>query len=131
MATIELIVGPMFSGKSTELLRRCSTYKAIGKKVLVINSILDTRCGSEIQTHSKQTYSAIKVNTLREVSFDTVPHVIAIDEAQFFPDLEYFVKAYEKYNIVILIAGLDGDYKRNFFGHILKLVPIADAITKL
>ena len=131
MATIELIIGPMFSGKSTELMRRCSTYKAIGRNVCIINSKLDTRCGQEIQTHSLQTHSAIKVHALCEIEFSVVPDVVAIDEAQFFDDLEYFVSSLEKYNIVILIAGLDGDYKRRFFGHILKIVPIADSITKL
>ena len=42
--SIEIIVGPMFSGKSTELIRRCNNYEAIGFNVLIINHVLDTRC---------------------------------------------------------------------------------------
>ena len=49
---IEVILGPMFSGKSTELIRRTSCYKAIGKSVLRINHLNDTRTDDNIQTHS-------------------------------------------------------------------------------
>lgn len=137
MAQIEIIIGPMYSGKSTELIRRCNNYEAIDKNVLIINHSLDTRCSKNlVQTHNKTTKTAVKTNSLVEyfnnhketlVSFD----VIAIDEAQFFEDLFDFVKIVEIYNIVLIIAGLDGDCFRKPFGQILQCIPYANSVIKL
>ena len=135
--SIEIIVGPMFSGKSTELIRRCNNYEAIGFNVLIINHVLDTRCEpNSVQTHSKNKKQAIKCESLmefyrmNELFFNKV-NVIAIDESQFFNDLLEFVKHVEYKNIILLIAGLDGDCKRKPFGDILSCIPYCDKITKL
>ena len=45
---LELIVGPMFSGKSTELIRQISRYKIAGRKVLTITHSSDNRYGEKI-----------------------------------------------------------------------------------
>ena len=134
MSRIEIIVGSMFSGKSTELIRRCHRYECIGEKVLIINSILDTRCkNNEIQTHNNQTHNAIKVDKLLHINDNIIINsdVIGIDEAQFFEDLPSFLIKIEKFNKIIIIAGLDGDFNRNAFGKILECIPLADNITKL
>jgi thymidine kinase len=135
MAQIEIIIGPMFSGKSTEVIRRCRNYEAIDKKVLIFNHSLDTRCECNmIKTHSKSTKTAVKTDSLITFienenikDFD----VIAIDEAQFFSDLFDFVKKIEHFDIVLIIAGLDGDCFRNPFGQILQCIPYANDVTKL
>lgn len=131
MAQIEIILGPMFSGKSTELIRRCNNYEAIDKKVLIFNHSLDSRCENKVQTHNKTSKNAVKTNSLmlykRYIDYD----VIAIDEAQFFEDLLDFVKYVEKYNIVLIIAGLDGDCFRKPFGQILYCIPYANEVVKL
>jgi hypothetical protein len=58
--------------------------------------------------------------------------VIGIDEAQFFCDLkQYVIKWCEEYNKNITVIGLDGDFKRNVFGHILDLIPVCDNFYKL
>lgn len=134
MSRIEIIVGSMFSGKSTELIRRCHRYECIGQKVLIINSILDTRCNNnEIQTHNNQTHNAIKVDKLLHINDDIVINsdVIGIDEAQFFEDLPDFLIKIEQFNKIIIVAGLDGDFNRKVFGKILECIPLADNITKL
>lgn len=132
MARVELIVGSMFSGKSTELIRRCSRYEAIGKTVQIINHELDTRCKSdEISTHSNARHDAIKTHNLMDIDLLPIPHVVGIDEAQFFPDLHKFVTYMEQFNTVIIIAGLDGDFARNTFGEIYKILPLCDEVTKL
>ena len=134
MSRIEIIVGSMFSGKSTELIRRCHRYECIGKKVLIINSILDTRCeNNEVQTHNNQIHNAVKVDKLLHMNNDIIIHsdVIGIDEAQFFEDLPDFLIKIEKYNKIIIVAGLDGDFNRKSFGKILECIPLADNITKL
>ena len=113
---IEIILGCMFSGKSTELLRRCNRYHAIGKRVSLINHALDTRTDDSIKTHDGAKSVAIKLNRLMDFINDKTyretlytSSVIGIDEAQFFDDLVEFVIAIEKLNKIVIIAGLDGD----------------------
>ena len=137
MAQIEIIIGPMFSGKSTELIRRCNNYESIDKSVLIFNHSLDSRNKNDVvQTHSKTIKRAIKTHSLIEYLRQNVTelskyNVIAIDEAQFFGDLLEFVKQIEHLDIVVLIAGLDGDCFRTPFGEILQCIPYANSVTKL
>ena len=131
---IEIIIGPMFSGKSTELLRRTSRYEAIGKKILLINHSNDSRTTDFIQTHSKQTRKAIKVSSLMPLLENDdylQADVIGIDESQFFTDLQDFISIAEYNNKIFIIAGLDGDYKRRPIGQILSLIPMCDTVDKL
>ena len=75
--------------------------------------------------------SAIKTNSLLDLNIDNDVDVIAIDESQFFKDLYKFVLRHENRNIVILIAGLDGDFNREMFGEILNCIPLCNSVTKL
>jgi len=131
---IEVIIGPMFSGKSTELIRRTSCYKAIGKKVLRINHLNDTRTEDNIQTHSNIKKNAIKVSSLMTLINNPIfisSEVIGIDEAQFFDDLYDFITTIESLDKIIIVAGLDGDFKRRPIGQILQIIPLCDEIVKL
>jgi thymidine kinase len=135
---LEIILGCMYSGKSTELLRRCNRYGAIGKKILLINHTNDTRTGDSIMTHLKQTQTAVKFTKLMDIFKDTSSntlfkesHVIGIDEGQFFEDLLEFVKNIEKFGKTIIISGLDGDFNRQPFGQILSCIPLCDEVVKL
>jgi thymidine kinase len=132
---LELIIGNMFSGKSTELIRRINREKSINKKIIVINYSEDNR----YSTNSVSTHDQTKVNCLKlKLLSDFDPHFINqydsffIDEAQFFPDLYIFVK-----NLVdnckkhVIISGLDGDSNRQAFGEMLRLIPICDTLVKL
>ena len=132
---IEIILGCMYSGKTTELLRRLNRYESIGKKVMILNHSMDIRTDESIKTHNDQVKSAIKVDCLlpllRSPEFVNCD-VIGIDEAQFFKDdLLDFVKEAEKHNKIIIVAGLDGDYLRNPIGQILSLIPLCDEVVKL
>ena len=64
---INLILGCMFSGKSTELLRRCNRYEAINKNVLLINHISDLRTGDSVKTHSNVKHNALKTDSLLSI----------------------------------------------------------------
>lgn len=154
--TLELIIGPMFSGKSTELVRRLTIFSEVGFKVLYINNSLDVRANSGVfSTHNpnsnvKETpnFKMISVASLSSVfSFSDAKlkketlkcslkieeyDVIGIDEAQFFSDL--YNKVLELVEIKkkhVIVSGLDGTFERKKFGEILELVPICDTITKL
>lgn len=131
--TIEIIVGPMFSGKSQELCRRISRYQAVNIPCMIINHLLDTRTENFIQTHSDIKIPAIKSNLLMPLSsseFYKNSTVICIDEAQFFNDLYDFVIQCEKDGKSVIIAGLDGDSDRLPFGQILQCIPLCDSIVK-
>jgi thymidine kinase len=132
---LELIIGNMFSGKSTELIRRINKEQSIDKRILVINYLGDNRYSSDsIATHNSVTVKCLKVLNLYEISFDTINEhdSFFIDEGQFFLDLYPFViKLVDVYKKHVIIAGLDGDSNRHSFGSIIKLIPICDTVDKL
>ena len=129
-----MFIGPMFSGKSTELMRQVTRYKSIGKTVLVVNHTHDTRTDDSIKTHDNIKHKAIKVSNLlmliKKNMLDNID-ILAIDEAQFFPDLKEFILQIERTNIILYMAGLDGDSDRNPFGQILECIPLCDSVVKL
>lgn len=131
---LELIIGPMYAGKSTELLRIINRYKCLNKKICVINHTFNNRYGSTgLTTHNRTTFEqcliVAKLAELDNEILDT--DVIIIEELQFFQDaFEYVVKWCDSGKIIIC-AGLDGDYLRNPFGDVLRLIPHADKVTKL
>lgn len=127
--SLEVILGSMYSGKSTELIRRVKRVQSIGMRCLVINHAHDTRVqGDFIQTHDGKTLAAVKTDDLLLVN--TVPYdTIAIDEAQFFTNLKTAVMLIvEKHNKHVIVAGLSGDYRRHPFGEMLDLIPVADTV---
>lgn len=133
--SIDLVLGNMFSGKSSEILKRLIVYHDLGLKVLYINSILDNRSETTFSTHNKIIgtipFDSVKVEKLIYSNIDPYD-VIAIDEASFFPDLLQCVLNWvEKHRKILIVGGLNGSYKREPFGQILDLVPYADTITKL
>ena len=130
---IHLVIGPMFSGKSSFLFRKINECKNVGKRILVINHTNDSRCGDEIKTHDSLRHSALKVSNLDDIdnSFINEANVIIIDEAQFFMGLKTFVEKELATGKTILLAGLDGDYKQRKFGELLDCIPLADEVTKL
>jgi thymidine kinase len=136
MCGITVYLGCMFSGKTSELIKLYRKCAVINKKVLSINFAQDNRYSSDdsIVSHNLDKIDCVKVSKLAEVSDDTILNhdYIMIDEGQFFSDLKtYVVKWCEEYKKNIIVIGLDGDYKRNPFGQILDLIPIADNVMKL
>ena len=133
MSELNLIIGCMFSGKTTELLRIANRLNSIGQNVLLINYHEDVRYSSEdIKTHDDYNISIKShfVESLDKVDYSTYS-VICINEAQFFSNLRSFcIKALDD-NKKLYVSGLDGDYKQEKFGEILELIPLADKITKL
>ncbi len=132
MARLEIIMGNMFSGKSTELIRRLKRHQAIGTPILVINSAKDVRSEKEVlQTHDKSTLKCIKTNSLDTVDVPKHIKVVGVDECQFFTGLRDFVQSCLDRDIHVILAGLDGDFMQQTFGELLSLVPLADQVTKL
>ena len=129
--SLHIVMGNMFSGKTSEMIRRLKRYAVIGKRVVVINSQKDTRSSEEVlRTHDGVTFRCIKTNDLAHVDL-TDCDVVAVDEAQFFFGLKIFVEFALVQQKTVLLAGLDGDYRQRKFGDLLDCVPLADEVTKL
>lgn len=122
---ITLIMGPMFAGKTSMLIKYVDRYRAIGKRCLCVNHIDDNRYdGDVIATHTGDTIPAIKVNAIYQIPWENYD-VIAIDEGNFYRDLLELSKFENK---IIIVAGLKGTYDGKPFGNLLDLVPIAEHI---
>ena len=129
--SLHIVMGNMFSGKTTEMIRRLKRYNVIGKRVVVINSQKDIRSPEEVlRTHDNVTFRCIKTNDLTIVNTDGCD-VVALDEAQFFTGLKTFVEKELGAGKTILLAGLDGDYRQRTFGELLDCIPLANEVTKL
>ena len=135
---IDIIMGCMFSGKSTEIIRLINRYKALDKNILIVNHASDTRYQqNSISTHSNINHNCFSLENLGELKKDpqynyNLADVIVIEEGQFFKNLyEFTMEAAEKDNKIVIVAGLDGDSNREEFGDIIKLIPKCDSVVKL
>ncbi|XP_044103267.1 thymidine kinase, cytosolic isoform X1 [Neovison vison] len=129
---IQVILGPMFSGKSTELMRRVRRFQVAQYKCLVIKYAKDTRYSSSFSTHDRNTMEALPANLLRDVAQEALGvAVIGIDEGQFFPDIVEFSETMANAGKTVIVAALDGTFQRKAFGTILNLVPLAESVVKL
>jgi len=133
---LEIIIGPMFSGKSTRVIEICNRYESIGKNVLNITHIIDNRYGDGvISSHNKIQKKATCIDRLMLLITSKnyiKSEIILIEEGQFFSDLVEFVKLsvdIDKKHVIV--AGLNGDYKRERFGDILDLIPMAENVEML
>jgi thymidine kinase len=137
---LKLIIGPMFSSKSTHLLEEINRYKHITKNIICVNHKTDKNRYNEsedvIKTHNMETYKSFMCNNLFEFSEQKEykqADIVIIDEAQFFPDLYIFIEEELKTENkkVFIVAGLSGDINLKPIGQILQLIPLANEIKQL
>ena len=134
---LELILGPMYSGKTTLLVDLYHEHQEEDKKVLVINYSADRRYhDSMLSTHDKVMVPCKFVTKLSELYNEqnllNDADVILINEGQFFADIyEFALNMVESHGKTLHICGLDGDFQRNKFGKLLDLIPYADDVVKL
>jgi len=132
---LEIIIGPMFSGKTSKLLEIYKQCKFCDIPVVIINYDLDKRYHETMMSsHDKIMAPCIQTNKLSDIIYNTEvinSDVILINEGQFFEDLYEIVINLLKEKKKIYIGGLDGDFERKKFGKILDLIPLCDKITKL
>lgn len=131
--SLEIIIGPMFSGKSTEIIRLYDLYKQ-KMKVLIINYSGDNRYTNEeyICTHNQIKRKAIKLYNLEELEKEYYDYeYFLIDESHFFNDLNKFTHKILKLNKKITIIGLNGDINGKPFNNIISLIPFCSKIKYL
>ncbi len=156
-ARLEVIVGPMFSGKTERLIARLHRAQYARKRIRILKPAHDTRHQGHIASRAvnqdgsievTDTLSAVMVrnaddfaNVTQNADYD----VLAVDEAQFFPldepmtdSLGWFGRAIRdlmrlraQSDLRVIIAGLDMDFAENPFGPIPGLLAMADSVEKL
>jgi|SRR5690554_3420544 len=132
---IEVISGPMFAGKTEELIRRIKRLEYAKKNVLVFKPIIDNRYSlSKIVSHDNKEKSSIVVNNATEILSYIKPSTdaVVIDEAQFFDQtIIRVVQHLADSGLRVIVAGLDTDFRGEPFGPMPELLAIAEKIDKL
>jgi thymidine kinase len=123
----------MFSGKSTELIRRVKRFQVANQACLMIKYAKDNRYDKNgVATHDRQVTSAVAATELSAMKHMARKYgVIGIDEGQFFPDIVEFCEDMANDGKTVIVAALDGTFQREPFGSILNLVPLAESVIKL
>ncbi len=135
MGWIEVVVGPMFSGKSEELIRRLRRAEIARQRVQIFKPVIDQRYGTNgIVSHSGLELASDLVHGAGEILLKVEPRteVVGIDEAQFLGDglVDVCTKLADLGKRVI-VAGLDTDFMGRPFEPIPRLLAVAEEITKL
>ena len=135
---LEVITGPMFSGKSEELIRRLKRARIARQRVLCFKPDIDLRYHRDhIASHSAQTHEAVPVTSveaLREALFPQLGEVevVGIDEVQFLSaDIIPLASELIAQGKRVLLAGLDMTFAAEPFGPVPALMAMADKVTKL
>lgn len=132
---LEVICGPMFSGKTEELIRRIRRSQIARQKVQIFKPAVDTRYAeTQVVSHSAQSIDSVPVKNALDI-LDLVKdttRVVAIDEVQFFSsDIISVVEKLTARGLRVIAAGLDLDYKAKPFGPMGELLAIADDVAKI
>lgn len=132
---LEVICGPMFSGKSEELIRRLRRAKIAQQKVISFNPHIDTRTALHtIASHNGTSLEAITISDPSTITHHIAPdiEVIGIDEVQFFsPEILNVVFDLVEQGKRVIVTGLNLDFRGVPFGTIPIFMAIADTVTKL
>ena len=133
--SIEIICGPMFAGKSEELLRRINRLVYAKKNFFVFKPSIDNRYSeSEVVSHNKKSYKAFSISKSNEILRHVGPktEAICIDEIQFFDEgVIDVIEELADRGLRIIAAGLDMDFKGEPFPITAQLLARAEDVTKL
>ncbi len=132
---IEVVIGPMYSGKSEELIRRLKRAEIAKQNVVVFKPVIDDRYSKkDVVSHSGYTINAIPITKSSQI-YDYIQddtQVVGIDEVQFFDDevVDIAIDLANK-GIRVIAAGLDMDFKGEPFGPTPRLLAIAEFVDKI
>ncbi len=136
LGALTVVSGPMFSGKTGKLITMTEVLTSIGKTVVVVKPSIDSRYGkkAELHSHDHRTIKSLLVDPeltpediLTQVLV-TKPHVVIVDEAQFFTASTILpvVEKLRSLGIDVIASGLQYDFRRRPFGAMPDLIGIAD-----
>ncbi len=132
---VEVICGPMFAGKTEELIRRVKRMDYAHKKYVIFKPVIDNRYSeTEVVSHNKKAVEAICIQHGSDMKRHLKKNIqaVVIDEVQFFDEsmLKYVMELADK-GYRVICAGLDTDFRGEPFGVIGSLMAIAESVTKL
>ena len=135
IGTIDVICGPMFAGKTEELLRRVRRLEYAHKNVVLFKPQIDDRYDkSHVVSHNQNKALCVAIKEASEmfkyVSDNT--DAVVIDEFQFLGDEAVdIVLAFSRRGIRIILSGLDRDFRSEPFTNMPKIMSYADTVLKL
>ena len=139
--SITLILGPMFSGKTTELIRLIDRERIARRSCLIICWSKDDRFTTDnvIVTHTGYRYDKVLVERRPEITDEFVDKIIsdkkisvlAIEEGQFFMNIHTVCDRFANAGIKVIVSALDGNFLQKPFGNIYQLVPLSEHVVKL
>ena len=141
---LELVLGTMFSGKTSYMLSKIAFFADLGFKILYVNIEFDNRSEQCFSTHNPflnskeytkkgnidKNVKMVKTKDLINMDFSGYD-IVLIDEAHFFEDLVDTVKKLLDKKIYVIVGSLIADFKGEKFGNAIDLVPICDEIHRL
>ena len=132
---IEVICGPMFSGKTEELIRRLRRARIARQRIQVFKPAVDTRHAPDaVVSHSQDRFEARLLSSSAEVlrAVDDRTDVVGVDEVQFFDaGIVAVVQELVADGLRIVAAGLDTDFRAEPFGSMPTLLAISEFVDKL
>ncbi|MEG3616709.1 thymidine kinase [Isoptericola haloaureus] len=132
---LEVIGGPMFAGKTTELVRRVDRARIAGREVLVVSHALDDRHGpGRIASHTGLAVASRAVTRAAEIPGHLQPGtvLVAVDEAQFLgPELVDVVTGLADDGLDVVVAGLTVTFDGRPFEPLPSLMALAESVTRL
>ena len=131
---LEVICGPMFSGKSEEMIRRLRRAEIAGQRVVIFKPRIDDRYdAADVVSHAGVRMRAVAVDGVTELVARSAAHdVVGIDEVQFFDAgiVEASLGLADR-GIRVVVSGLDQDFRRLPFGVMPELLAHAEFVDKL
>lgn len=133
--SVQLILGPMYAGKTSELLRRARRHCIGRRSVLVIKFAGDTRydqaqvCSHDLQKSGEFGEQVLVSETLGNLNVTT--QVVCVDEGQFFPDLAETCEQWANEGRIVIVSALNGTFERKPFHSITQLLPLCDEVLQL
>jgi len=141
---LELVLGTMFSGKTSYMLSKIAFFADLGFTIIYVNIEFDNRSDDTFSTHNpflnskeygkkgniEKNVSMIKTKELKAINYQDYD-IVLIDEAHFFLDLVEFVNKLLENKKYVIVGSLIADFKGNKFGQTIDLIPICDEVHRL
>lgn len=132
---IEVICGPMFAGKTEELLRRIKRLEYAKKNIVVFKPLIDDRYSeNEVVSHNNNRTKSVNISRAKQIFeyIDSKTDVVAIDEIQFLDEeVVSIVEFLANTGVRVIVSGLDRDFRGEPFSFMPKLLALAEYVSKL
>jgi len=132
---IEVITGPMYAGKTEELIRRVKRLEYAEQNVIVFKPTIDDRyAADEVVSHNNTRTRSINITRAAEIMkyVEKDTDVVAIDEVQFLDEEAVAICEYlADHGVRVIVSGLDRDFRGEPFSFMPRLLSLAEEVTKL